>query len=554
MAPKRKRTSGTTYQVFLSFRGPDTRQGFTDVLYHTLVDAGIHVFRDNEEIRKGEDIGEEILRAIEESRIFVPIFSTNYASSKWCLIELAKMFESKKASIGKKTILPIFYDVGVHDVKLKTKLYAEALSTLEHEKKCSHREVKQWKKALRKAGKIKGWELNDKGYGEFARSFAREVSMKLKVKHKCVTDYLVQRDDQVEGLMELLDIESTEVRFVGIHGMGGIGKTTLAKLVFNKLCDRFDSCSFLADVRESDRQHKGVGLLQRKLLGDLGLGSGEIMDVDDGIKRMSERLAHKKVLIVLDDVDHRDQIHDLAGDASWFGSGSRILITTRNQRVLEIIPQRVHILKLRDLGRNIIAAQGFKNIVKCSRLWMPEDALEALQQDENKRKIEMLRVRSYDYLKDGKELSSLRNLRYLECSGANFSGDLKHLPKLMWLCWQRCPTEFMGTDLYLRNLVILDLSDSFIRETWGGWSQIGTGNSLKVLDLSNCHCLKKTPDFSKYSSLERLILRGCTKLVEIHPSIGKLRGLKQLDLAYCLSLKGLPEELCCPELIDPPRK
>ncbi|PKI16713.1 hypothetical protein CRG98_049507, partial [Punica granatum] len=80
MAPKRKRTSGTTYQVFLSFRGPDTRQGFTDVLYWALTEAGIRVFRDNEDIRDGEDIGEEILTAIEESRIFVPIFSTNYAS------------------------------------------------------------------------------------------------------------------------------------------------------------------------------------------------------------------------------------------------------------------------------------------------------------------------------------------------------------------------------------------------------------------------------------------------------------------------------------------
>ncbi|PKI46192.1 hypothetical protein CRG98_033450 [Punica granatum] len=202
MAPTRKRTSGTTYQVFLSFRGPDTHQGFTDVLYYALIDAGIRVFRDDEEIRKGEDIGEEILRAIEESRIFVPIFSINYAS----------------------TLL-------IHREKFSTDI------------------VHQWEEALRKAEKIEGWELKGQGYGEFARSFVREVSMRLKVKHKYVTDYLVQRDDQVKDLMDLLDIESSGVCFVGIHEMGGIGKTTLAKLVFNKLCDRFDKCSFLADVR-----------------------------------------------------------------------------------------------------------------------------------------------------------------------------------------------------------------------------------------------------------------------------------------------------------------
>ncbi|XP_031372899.1 TMV resistance protein N-like isoform X3 [Punica granatum] len=538
------------------------------------------------------------------------------------------------------------------------------------------------------------------GYGEFARSFAREVSMKLKVKHKCVTDYLVQRDDQVEGLMELLDIESTEVRFVGIHGMGGIGKTTLAKLVFNKLLGRFEKCSFLADVRS-----KGIELLQKQLLDNLGLGSGEIMDVDDGIIRMRERLAHKKVLIVLDDVDHRNQIQKLAGDASWFGSGSRILITTRDQRVV----QRFHILEVEemkpeealrlfsmhafekdsppngdylrlakeaikssgrlplalevigsflrdkrpkewvdtinrlervphpdvqeklkisydalddrtkqifldiacffidhdkrypsymweacdfepkmelkvfvhlsmvkiikyfgmkklwmhdqlwDLGRKIITNESLKDIVRRSRLWRPEDALKVLQQDEDKPNIEMLRVRSFDYSEDAgdgyiltqKELSSLRSLRYLECSGANFSGRLEHLlPKLMWLSWRRCPEKFMGTGLCLGNLVILDLSCSSISETWGGWNQIGTGNSLKVLDLRNCHCLTKTPDLSKYSTLERLILCQCTNLVEIHPSIGKLRCLKELDLEFCFSLEGLPEELCCPELID----
>ncbi|PKI46193.1 hypothetical protein CRG98_033451 [Punica granatum] len=614
MAPKRKRTPGTTYEVFLSFRGPDTRQGFTDVLYHALIGAGIHVFRDDEEIRRGEDIGEEILTAIEESRIFVPIFSKTYASSKWCLVELAKMVESKEKSSGK---------------------------------------VEQWKKALRKAGKIKGWELKNTGHGEFVRSFAREVFMKLKVKHKCVAEYLVQRDYQVEDVMKLLDIESSEVRFVGIHGMGGIGKTTLAKLVFNELLGRFDGCSFLADVRESSRQHKGIELLQKQLLGDLGLPSGEIGDVDDGIITMRKRLPNKKVLIVLDDVDHKDQIQNLAGDASWFGSGSRILITTRDQRVvigsllrdkrrkewkdtierLQRVPHRdvqktlkisydaledetknifldiacffinrdkrypsymweacdfdpkmglkvlVHMSmvkiinkdgmkrlwmhdQLRDLGRTIVTDKSFKNIVKRSRLWKHEDALEVLQQDEDKRKIEMLRVRSYDnsygYFEDAgyeyiftqKELSSLRNLRYLECSGANFSGHLEHrLQKLMWLSWRRCPEKFMGTDLCLRKLVILDLSCSSISETWDGWSQIGTRNSLKVLDLHYCDCLTKMPDLSKYSTLERLILRQCTNLVEIDTSIGTLRGLKELDLEFCSSLEGLPEELFCPELI-----
>ncbi|XP_031388811.1 plant intracellular Ras-group-related LRR protein 5-like [Punica granatum] len=175
----------------------------------------------------------------------------------------------------------------------------------------------------------------------------------------------------------------------------------------------------------------------------------------------------------------------------------------------------------------------------------------------------MLCAHSYDYLKDEgdgyifkqKELSSLRNLRYLECFGANISGHLKHLlPKLMWLSWRHCPRKFMGTDLYLRILVIPDLSWSSVSETWGGWSQIRTRNSLKVLDLRCCDGLIKTPDFSKYSSLERLILEECTNLVEIDPSIdintvklrqriGRPMKLVFLNFGSCEGLEKLLDSL-----------
>ncbi|PKI53247.1 hypothetical protein CRG98_026379 [Punica granatum] len=137
---------GAEYQVFLSFRGPDTRQGFTDVLYHTMVDAGVRVFRDDEEIRPGEKI-EEILRAINNSIVCIPIFSKRYAESKWCLRELAEMVEKKKK------IMPVFYDVTPDDVKLKTPLYREDLD--------KHGEKVKWEKALKEVVEISGWELSN---------------------------------------------------------------------------------------------------------------------------------------------------------------------------------------------------------------------------------------------------------------------------------------------------------------------------------------------------------------------------------------------------------
>ena len=100
-----------SYDVFLSFRGVDTRKNFTDHLYTTLVTHGNHTFRDDEELEKRGDIEADLSRAIEESRIFIVIFSKNYAYSTWCLNELLKINKSQKESM----VVPIFYHVPPSD-------------------------------------------------------------------------------------------------------------------------------------------------------------------------------------------------------------------------------------------------------------------------------------------------------------------------------------------------------------------------------------------------------------------------------------------------------
>ncbi|XP_039162979.1 toll/interleukin-1 receptor-like protein [Eucalyptus grandis] len=149
-------SSGSSYEVFLNFRGVDTRHGFTDFLYHGMVGAGILVFRDSESLHVGEEIGAELLQAIENFKIYIPIFSANYASSCWCLRELANMVECTLKSNGNKEILPIFLDVEPVDVKLKTNLYNQTLSKRQ-KTLCS--EAESWQKALIAVGKIKGWNL-----------------------------------------------------------------------------------------------------------------------------------------------------------------------------------------------------------------------------------------------------------------------------------------------------------------------------------------------------------------------------------------------------------
>ncbi|CAN1300586.1 Disease resistance protein L6 [Linum perenne] len=103
------------YEVFLSFRGPDTRRQITDILYRFLRRTKIHVFRDDNELRKGEEIGSNLRKAIDQSKIYVPIISKSYAHSKWRLIELAEIIQRHEQDT-RRTILPIFYMVDPRDV------------------------------------------------------------------------------------------------------------------------------------------------------------------------------------------------------------------------------------------------------------------------------------------------------------------------------------------------------------------------------------------------------------------------------------------------------
>ncbi|MCI66891.1 TMV resistance protein N, partial [Trifolium medium] len=59
------------YDVFISFRGEDARSTFVSHLYAALSNAGIHTFRDDKELRKGEELGPALRRAIEGSRIAI---------------------------------------------------------------------------------------------------------------------------------------------------------------------------------------------------------------------------------------------------------------------------------------------------------------------------------------------------------------------------------------------------------------------------------------------------------------------------------------------------
>ena len=151
---------GNNYHVFLSFRGEDTRRTFTSHLYANLVARGIHTFRDDEELEKGGDIASNLSRAIEESKIFIIIFSEHYADSKWCLNELVKIIDCMTEK--KSVVLPVFYHVDPRNVRNQGGSFEDAF--LEHAKDADQEKkktIETWKNALKTAANLSGYHLQN---------------------------------------------------------------------------------------------------------------------------------------------------------------------------------------------------------------------------------------------------------------------------------------------------------------------------------------------------------------------------------------------------------
>ncbi|XWS10476.1 hypothetical protein CRYUN_Cryun39dG0082900 [Craigia yunnanensis] len=489
--------------------------------------------------------------------------------------------------------------------------------------------------------------------------------------------------------------------------MGGIGKTTLARVVYNQMSRYFEGKSFLADVREVSE--KCLVSLQNQLLSQILLEEGfNLFEVYQGNAIIKHRLCCKKVLVVIDDADNIKHLECLVGSRDWFGSGSRIIVTTRDEHLLESyrvddvykpttlsdnealdlfnlkafksntvpendfielskrvvayadgLPLALEVLGsflcgrdatqwrsaierlkrdshkdilvklqisfdgleeteknifldiacffngkkkdfvitvlegcgffphigidvlikkslikvdeskwkmphnklwmhqlLQEMGRKIVRQKSPNEPGKRCRLWEEKDVNHVLTNNTATETIEgtiikIQREQNMTLLTDAflkmKKLRLLRvfyplNFHYLS---NDFylpnSCDLKYLSnELRLLNWRGYPFRSLPSSFQPDNLVALLIPNSRIEQLWEGNRFL---NKLKLVNLKGSENLIKTPDFRSAPNLESLILEGCTRIIEVHPSVGALSKLKLLDLNGCKHLRSLPTKI-----------
>ncbi|PRQ26588.1 putative TIR domain, winged helix-turn-helix DNA-binding domain-containing protein [Rosa chinensis] len=352
------------YDVFLSFRGEDTRCNFISHLYAALKRKQIHTYMDDKSLERGDEIGPALLTAIEQSKLSIIIFSKHYASSRWCLDELVHILKCKEA-YG-QLVVPVFYDIDPSDVRRQKQTYADAFLLLEERFKDNRDKLSKWRDAVTTAANLSGFDSQSKNIkheNELVEAIVKDILMKLNRNVSYAAKSLVGMDNHIHQLESLLCIPAQDVCFrtVGIWGMGGCGKTTLADIVFHQNSSEFHAYVFLANVREESNK-LGLYHLRNKLV--RGLLKEEHLSIDSPSiwpSYVLDRLSRTKVLAVLDDVSDESQIDFLLGDQVQFGPGSRIIITTRNRRLLKKKVHEDHIYKVSELS-DAEALQLFQSI------------------------------------------------------------------------------------------------------------------------------------------------------------------------------------------------
>ncbi|XP_004289351.1 PREDICTED: probable disease resistance protein At4g27220 [Fragaria vesca subsp. vesca] len=323
-------TGGWKYDVFLSFRGPDTRKGITVEIHDRLNRSGIITFMDNPDLQVGDVISPTLIKAIKESRFAIVILSQNYASSTWCLEELREIC----VSMEDNRILPLFYQVDPTDVRYQKKSFEQAFSKHETSGRHELEMVKQWRADLQKVANISGWNTNDfKTHKELVDVIVE--SLRSKVPPDAIEstgDFQAYEatkqamDDVVKALTD------DKITAVGVFGMGGVGKTSMVRHVAAQACKNGTFNHWIMAVVSQNRDLKRI---QDTFADLLGFELKEKTEDGRAARLYKEIMRKEKLLIIVDDVWERTALSSI-GIPSYKELQkcmSKVLLTTRRFNV-----------------------------------------------------------------------------------------------------------------------------------------------------------------------------------------------------------------------------
>ncbi|KAI8571183.1 hypothetical protein RHMOL_Rhmol01G0099000 [Rhododendron molle] len=452
--------------------------------------------------------------------------------------------DCKRKTLKQNIVVPIFYDVAPSDVRKQMGVLQGAF--VEHEKRFregSDGKVEKWRAALTEVANLSGQHLLNEANedeGELIKMIIKDVREKVNPTHLNVPDRQVGLERRVTKLNMLLNMESNCVRIVAIWGMGGIGKTTIAKRLYNLIQHKFERSGFLANVRETSQRPNGLDELQKKLLLAMLKRTHEILD-----KLKFLYLSHCHYLTRTPNFSRLYSLEELLlndckslveVDESIRCLNKLLVLDMKNCTELRKLPYGILMLKsLERLDVSGCSKLGKLTIFKgpLYKLWcfffpsltLPPKCVDSVGlsltafQASNCLKELNLKDCHLSYLLD--EIGNLISLQTLDLTQNNLST----LPDR--ICNLSC----------LKRLRLKDNNVSYLP------SGIGSLTSLEILNLSRNNLWTLPDSIGNLSCLKELLV-GNNKLSHLPSEIGDLDSLEILKLRQNNGFTAFPESIC----------
>ncbi|MED6124339.1 hypothetical protein PIB30_058076 [Stylosanthes scabra] len=236
------------YDVYISFEPHYPSHPFISLLSAALKRAGLHLFLDNYIKPKSKDL--ILSSVIKGSRVSIVVFTTDFASTTWSLKELEKIMECRSSK--RQEVVPVFYEVDPLEVLNQSGHFGEALLDTLERTSTNQAKVLSYRTALKEAAAISPRFLaNFRDRSKNIHSIVGHVTSLLDSTALFVAEHPVGVSSRVQDLIQLLDSKKSDgVLIMAIWGMGGIGKTTVAKALYNQISHNFDVRKFVPDIDE----------------------------------------------------------------------------------------------------------------------------------------------------------------------------------------------------------------------------------------------------------------------------------------------------------------